>query len=74
MTLLAVAGTVLGGCGSDFQDVRLTMVTGNQGGVYHTLGTALADVWSGQLGIARPQVVPTEGSVDERRAADRRAG
>lgn len=64
MTLLAVAGTVLAGCGTTLENIKLTMATGIPGGVYNTLGNALADIWSGRLGIVRPQVVPTAGSVD----------
>ena len=54
----------LSACGNDFGDVKLTMASGNADGVYNKLSDALADAWSGQLGIARPQVVPTKGSVD----------
>jgi hypothetical protein len=61
---LLTAATVLTGCGSTLEDVKITMATGSEGGVYYTLGNALADVWSGRLGIARPQVVMTAGSKD----------
>jgi TRAP transporter TAXI family solute receptor len=54
----------LSACGNDFESVRLVMASGNSGGVYNKLSEALADAWSGQLGIERPQVVPTKGSVD----------
>jgi uncharacterized protein len=64
MALLAVAGTVLAGCGTTLENIKLTMATGRLDGVYNTLGNALADIWSGRLGIARPQVVATAGSVD----------
>ncbi|GLZ34218.1 C4-dicarboxylate ABC transporter substrate-binding protein [Lentzea sp. NBRC 105346] len=64
MTLLAVAGTVLSGCSSTLENVKLTMAAGGKTGVYYALGNALADIWSGRLGIARPQVVATAGSVD----------
>src|SRR5690349_11928722 len=40
------------------------MATGSEGGVYYSLGKGLADIWSGRLGIAKPQVVPTVGSKD----------
>jgi len=61
---LLTAATVLTGCGSTLEDVKITMATGPEGGVYYTLGKSLADVWSGRLGIARPQVVATAGSKD----------
>lgn len=61
---LLTAATVLTGCGSTLEDVKITMATGATGGVYNTLGGALADAWSNRLGIARPQVVATNGSKD----------
>ncbi|HEX8866027.1 MAG TPA: TAXI family TRAP transporter solute-binding subunit [Lentzea sp.] len=61
---LLTAATVLTGCGSTVEDVKITMATGPEGGVYYTLGQSLADIWSGRLGIARPQVVATPGSKD----------
>ncbi|MFS8101607.1 TAXI family TRAP transporter solute-binding subunit [Lentzea alba] len=61
---LLTAATVLTGCGSTLEDVKITMATGSEPGVYYRLGNALADVWSGRLGIARPQVVATAGSKD----------
>jgi TRAP transporter TAXI family solute receptor len=61
---LLTAATVLTGCGSTIEDIKITMATGSQGGVYYSLGNGLADVWSGRLGIARPQVVQTAGSKD----------
>ena len=61
---LLTAATVLTGCGSTLEDVKITMATGSEGGVYYTLGNALADVWHGRLGIVRPQVVATPGSKD----------
>ncbi|KOV79185.1 TRAP ABC transporter substrate-binding protein [Nocardia sp. NRRL S-836] len=61
---LLAAATVLTGCGSTLEDVKITMATGPQGGVYYSLGNGLADAWSGRLGIARPQVVVTNGSKD----------
>lgn len=61
---LLTAATVLTGCGSTLEDVKITMATGQDGGVYYSLGNALADVWSGRLGIVRPQVVATNGSKD----------
>ncbi|SEQ69243.1 hypothetical protein SAMN05216188_104334 [Lentzea xinjiangensis] len=61
---LLTAATVLTGCGSTLEDVKITMATGNEGGVYYSLGKGLADIWSGRLGITRPQVVATAGSKD----------
>lgn len=61
---LLTAATVLTGCGSTLEDVKITMATGSEGGVYYSLGNGLADIWSGRLGIARPQVVATAGSKD----------
>lgn len=54
----------LSACGNDFATLKLTMASGSTGGVYNRLSDALADAWAGQLGIERPQVVPTRGSVD----------
>lgn len=61
---LLTAATVLTGCGSTLEDVKITMATGSEGGVYYSLGRGLADIWSGRLGITRPQVVATAGSTD----------
>jgi uncharacterized protein len=61
---LLTAATVLTGCGSTLDDVKITMATGSEGGVYYRLGNGLADIWSGRLGIVRPQVVATAGSRD----------
>ncbi|WP_231114328.1 TAXI family TRAP transporter solute-binding subunit [Lentzea aerocolonigenes] len=61
---LLTAATVLTGCGSTVEDIKITMATGSEGGVYYRLGNGLADIWSGRLGIARPQVVVTAGSKD----------
>lgn len=61
---LLTAATVLTGCSSTLEDLKLTMAAGPQGGVYLALSNGLADVWSGRLGIVRPQVVVTNGSRD----------
>lgn len=61
---LLTAATVLTGCGSTVEDIKITMATGSEGGVYYRLGNGLADIWSGRLGIVRPQVVATVGSKD----------
>ncbi|MFJ5992488.1 TAXI family TRAP transporter solute-binding subunit [Lentzea sp. NPDC092896] len=61
---LLTAATVLTGCSSTVTDIKITMATGSEGGVYYSLGNGLADIWSGRLGIVRPQVVQTAGSKD----------
>jgi uncharacterized protein len=61
---LLTAATVLTGCGSTVSNIKITMATGSETGVYYSLGQGLADIWSGRLGIARPQVVRTDGSRD----------
>ncbi|WP_238412094.1 TAXI family TRAP transporter solute-binding subunit [Saccharothrix deserti] len=61
---LALATLSLSACGDDFDQVKLTMAAGSPGGVYHELSTVLADAWSRDPGIPRPQVANTAGSVD----------
>ncbi|MEU4764437.1 TAXI family TRAP transporter solute-binding subunit [Actinosynnema sp. NPDC023794] len=61
---LALATLSLAACGDDLDQVKLTMAAGSPGGVYHALGTALADAWTRDPGIPRPQVATTAGSVD----------
>ncbi|ONI87380.1 TRAP ABC transporter substrate-binding protein [Saccharothrix sp. ALI-22-I] len=61
---LALATLSLSACGDDFDQVKLTMAAGSPGGVYHELSMALADAWSRDPGIPRPQVANTAGSVD----------
>jgi TRAP transporter TAXI family solute receptor len=61
---LLTAATVLTGCSSTVSDIKITMATGSESGVYYSLGKGLADIWSGRLGIAKPQVVQTAGSKD----------
>jgi uncharacterized protein len=61
---LLTAATVLTGCSSTVTDIKITMATGSESGVYYSLGKGLADIWSGRLGIAKPQVVQTAGSKD----------
>ena len=52
-------------CSSPFAEVPLALATGGTQGVYFNLGNALADVWFDRLDLdARPQVLPTAGSVD----------
>ncbi|MBB5959961.1 hypothetical protein FHS29_006583 [Saccharothrix tamanrassetensis] len=62
--VLALAALSVTACGDDFDHVRLTMAAGSDTGVYHKLSTALADSWTRDPGIPRPQVVQTAGSVD----------
>jgi TRAP transporter TAXI family solute receptor len=61
---LALATLSLTACGDDLDQVKLTVAAGSPGGVYHALGTALADAWTRDPGIPRPQVASTAGSVD----------
>ncbi|GAA1310784.1 TAXI family TRAP transporter solute-binding subunit [Saccharothrix xinjiangensis] len=65
--VLALAVTALTGCGDDFGHVRLTIAAGNEGGVYHKLSTALAEAWTRDPGVPRPEVEKTSGSVDNLR-------
>ena len=56
---------LLAACSSPTADVRLTIATGGTGGVYFSLGTALAQAWRDGLGLATAPVVrSTLGSVD----------
>ncbi|HKN95709.1 MAG TPA: TAXI family TRAP transporter solute-binding subunit, partial [Pseudonocardiaceae bacterium] len=59
---LVAAGT-LAGCRGRFDGLRLTIATGSSDGVYYQLGSQLAGVWAGQLGIPRPAVRTTAGSL-----------
>ena len=61
---LALATLSLTACADDLDQVKLTMAAGSPGGVYHKLGMALADAWTREPGIPRPQVANTAGSVD----------
>jgi TRAP transporter TAXI family solute receptor len=63
LALLLASGGVAG-CQSRFAGLRLTLATGDTDGVYYQVGSQLAGIWSGQLGIPRPKVLRTEGSVD----------
>ncbi|WHT21336.1 TAXI family TRAP transporter solute-binding subunit [Crossiella sp. CA-258035] len=63
--LLAMATALtLGGCGGQLEGVRLTIATGGTAGVYYQLGKALSGAWERDLGMPRPTVLPTAGSVD----------
>lgn len=61
--LLTVAGTLVG-CQSQFGNLRLVIATGTTDGVYYQLGSQLAGIWAGQLGVAKPTVLSTAGSVE----------
>jgi len=61
---LALAILSSSACGDDLDHVRLTMAAGSPGGVYHGLSVALADAWTRDPGIPRPEVASTAGSVD----------
>ncbi|WP_281262211.1 TAXI family TRAP transporter solute-binding subunit [Umezawaea tangerina] len=62
--VLALAAMALSACGNDLSALKLTMASGVEKGVYNRLSMALADAWTEQLGIEHPQVVSTNGSVD----------
>ncbi|MEV4314542.1 TAXI family TRAP transporter solute-binding subunit [Actinocrispum sp. NPDC049592] len=53
---------VLAACTNPTAGLRLTIATGLPGGVYNSLGTALAKEWAAQTGIAQPTVLETNGS------------
>lgn len=57
--LLALAA---GGCAPRFDDLHLTVTTGNPGAVYHQLGTVLATEWTRNPGIPAPRVLTSDGS------------
>ncbi|MGM1062101.1 TAXI family TRAP transporter solute-binding subunit [Saccharothrix sp. Mg75] len=61
---LALAALSSTACGDDFDQVKLTVAAGSPVGVYAKLSTALADAWTRDPGIPRPQVTETSGSVD----------
>ncbi|MFC4945613.1 TAXI family TRAP transporter solute-binding subunit [Pseudonocardia sp. GCM10023141] len=55
--------TALSACTSSFATTRLSIATGYNQGVYFALGTALAQVWQKDLGLAdAPAVQQTAGS------------
>ncbi|GAA2799481.1 TAXI family TRAP transporter solute-binding subunit [Crossiella cryophila] len=66
LSLLLVLAAVLAsaGCAGVLEGVRLTIATGGPAGVYYQLGNALAGAWERDLGMPRPTVQPTAGSVD----------
>ncbi|GAB3876812.1 hypothetical protein GCM10029964_024570 [Kibdelosporangium lantanae] len=55
---------VLTACSNPTAGLKLTMATGFEGGVYFSLGSALADAWADQTGIGHPTVLRTNGSED----------
>ena len=55
---------LLTGCGPDFPNLHLRVAAGSVGGVYHDLAGPLAAAWAGELGIAEPAVLATQGSRD----------
>jgi TRAP transporter TAXI family solute receptor len=55
LALLAATGT-LAGCRGEFAGLRLTVATGSTDGVYYQVGSQLAGIWAGRLGIAAKDV------------------
>ncbi|MEU4673359.1 TAXI family TRAP transporter solute-binding subunit [Amycolatopsis sp. NPDC023774] len=67
LTAVLVAVLVAGltaACGPSFEGLHLRIATGAVGGVYNDLARPLADAWAKDLGIARPEVLATQGSRD----------
>src|SRR5690349_3992107 len=67
LILLAAAAAVAGaaanfGIARDYGYLRASILTGSEGGLYHTLGTRLAD--RARRGHGRLTVVTTAGSVE----------
>jgi len=62
---LPALSVLTAGCSTRRLDgVHLTIATGSTDGVYHVLGSVLADAWAARLGIPRPTVLVTAGSVE----------
>jgi hypothetical protein len=61
LALLSACG-LLAGCRGQFAGLRLRITTGSTDGVYYQVGSQLAGVWAGQLGIPRPTVLDSDGS------------
>jgi uncharacterized protein len=61
---LLTVGGVLAGCQSPFATLRLTIAAGSTDGEYYPLGLDLAGIWADQLGMPRPAVLSTDGTVD----------
>ncbi|MBP2331028.1 TRAP transporter TAXI family solute receptor [Kibdelosporangium banguiense] len=64
LVVLLLVVLALTGCTSPTEGLRLRIATGFEGGVYNKLGSALATEWATQLGMPRPEVLPTTGSPD----------
>jgi TRAP transporter TAXI family solute receptor len=64
LTALAAVTLALTGCTSPTEHLRLKIATGVAGGVYNKLGASLAGEWATQLGMPRPEVLPSQGSPD----------
>ncbi|QFZ24104.1 TAXI family TRAP transporter solute-binding subunit [Saccharothrix syringae] len=60
---LVLTALALTACGNDFERVELTIAAGSKVGVYNKLSTALAEAWTRDPGIRRPEVLETSGSV-----------
>ncbi|MFB9902515.1 TAXI family TRAP transporter solute-binding subunit [Allokutzneria oryzae] len=65
--LVLVVASLLSGCQTSFGDLRLKVAAGGRGGVYYGLSTVLSGVWGRQMAIRPPEVLATEGSVDNMR-------
>lgn len=61
--LLAAIGS-LTGCQSSFAGLTLTIAAGDASGVYHAVGIRLAGIWSNDLGIAKPTLARSNGSLN----------
>jgi uncharacterized protein len=61
---VALLGMLLIGCAPEYNMPRLRIATGNAGGVYNKLGTALANAWQDQLDIEMPDIQASRGSPD----------
>lgn len=53
---------LLAACNTGFEDVRLRISGGPDGGVYYRLSGALADACAARLGMPRPEVMVSAGS------------
>jgi hypothetical protein len=63
-TLLAAIAS-LTGCRSSFAGLTLTIAAGDDSGVYRAISERLAGIWGNDLGIARPTLQRTNGSLDD---------
>lgn len=73
---LGLAAPLLGSCGrrswDEFSSTRLTIATGNAGGVFHRYGEALADVYADRLAGVTVRTRGTNASVDNVREVSER--